>query len=107
VEVRLLLAKDWSLLIRHRGAISKEKFGVWLFEGRTGIPGFCGTTHTFENPSHSLPQGHPFGASETFVPAIATDLSEAYNTTLRLKSIAQVVLPCHGPGYDDRTKRYL
>jgi len=42
-----------------------------------------------------------------FVPAIATDLSEAYNSTLRLKSIAEVMLPCHGPGYDDRTKKYL
>ena len=76
-------------------------------EGRAAIPGFCCTTHTFQNPSDALPQGHPFGAWETFVPSIATDLSESYNSTLRLKSTADIMLPCHGPGYDERTKKYL
>ena len=75
MEVRLLLAKDWSLLIRRRGAISKKKFGIWLFEGRTVIPGFCCTTHTFENPSDSLPQGHPFGAKDLFIDLRMRDLS--------------------------------
>lgn len=76
-------------------------------EKRTVIPGFCCTTHTFQDPAESLPKGHPFGQWETFVPAIATNMSEAYNSTLRLKSIADVMLPCHGPGYDERTKIYL
>ena len=76
-------------------------------EGRAAIPGFCCTTHTFQNPSDALPQGHPFGVWETFVPSIATDLSESYNSTLRLKSMADIMLPCHGPGFDERTKEYL
>lgn len=76
-------------------------------EGRAVIPGFCATTHTFENPVDALPSGHPFAAWETFVPSIATDLLEAYNSTLRLKSIADIMYPCHGPGYDQRTATYL
>jgi N-acyl homoserine lactone hydrolase len=73
-------------------------------EGKTVIPGFCSTFHTFETPSKVLPQGHPFAAWETFVPAIATDLCGTYNSTLRLKNIADVLYPCHGPGFDERTK---
>ncbi|UCB49087.1 MAG: N-acyl homoserine lactonase family protein [Deltaproteobacteria bacterium] len=76
-------------------------------EGRAVIPGFCCTTHTFQNPADTLPEGHPFANWETFVPAIATDLSEAYSSTLRLKTLADIMLPCHGPGYDERTKKFL
>lgn len=71
-------------------------------EGLTVIPGFCCTHHTFEDPKETLPEGHPFAKNwEVFIPAIATDLCEAYNSTLRLKSIADVILPCHGPGFGD------
>jgi len=76
-------------------------------EGRAVIPGFCCTTHTFENPRDALPDGHPFAEWETFVPSIATDLNEAYNSTLRLKTLADIMLPCHGPGYDERTEKFL
>ncbi len=84
-----------------------QSLAVDTKEGKAVIPGFCSTFHTFETPSKVLPQGHPFASWETFVPAIATDLCEAYNSTLRLKSIADVLYPCHGPGFDERTKKYL
>ena len=68
-------------------------------QGTTVIPGFCCTTHTFDDPAKVLPEGHPFAQWEVFTPGIATDLCQAYNSTLRLKSIADVLLPCHGPGF--------
>ncbi len=76
-----------------------QSLAVQTKEGITVIPGFCCTTHTFEEPAKALPPGHPFGHWEVFTPAIATDLCQAYNSTLRIKTIADVLLPCHGPGF--------
>jgi len=66
--------------------------------GRVVIAGFCSTYHTFEDPAQVLGADHPFSHWEVFTPAIATDLGQAYNSTLRVKTIADVLLPCHGPG---------
>jgi len=76
-----------------------QSLAVQTKQGLAVIPGFCCTTHTFEEPIKALPQGHPFARWEVFTPAIATDLCQAYNSTLRIKSIADVLLPCHGPGF--------
>lgn len=76
-----------------------QSLAVQTKDGLAVIPGFCCTTHTFEDPAKALPQGHPFGQWEVFTPAIATDLCQAYNSTLRVKTIADVLLPCHGPGF--------
>ena len=69
-------------------------------EGKAVIPGFCCTFDTFEEPAKVLPEGHPFAHWEVFSPSIATDLNQAYNSTLRMKTIADVLLPCHGNGLD-------
>lgn len=71
-------------------------------EGTAVIPGFCCTYDTFTEPAAVLPKGHPFAHWEVFAPAIATDLCQAYNSTLRLKSLADVLLPCHGPWFDGK-----
>ena len=76
-----------------------QSVAVQTEQGTAVIPGFCCTTHTFENPAEALPEGHPFAQWEVFAPGIATNLCQAYNSTLRLKSIADVLLPCHGPGF--------
>lgn len=65
--------------------------------GKEIIAGFCCTYHTFEKPKDALPEGHPYSHWEVFTPAIATDLNQAYNSTLRVKTMADVILPCHGP----------
>lgn len=74
-----------------------QSVAVQTDQGTTVIPGFCCTAHTFDDPSRALPEGHPFAKWEVFTPGIATNLCQAYNSTLRLKSIADVLLPCHGP----------
>jgi glyoxylase-like metal-dependent hydrolase (beta-lactamase superfamily II) len=77
-----------------------QSLAVQTDEGTAVIPGFCCTFDTFSDPAKVLPKGHPFAQWETFTPAIATDLCQAYNSTLRLKTLADVMLPCHGPWYE-------
>lgn len=81
-----------------------QSVAVKTEEGTAVIPGFCSTYHTFEEPAKALPEGHPFGHWEVFTPSIATDLCQAYNSTLRVKSLADVLLPCHGPGFGEGIK---
>jgi len=76
-------------------------------EGKTVIAGMCSLYQTFEEPKRVLPEGHPFSQWEVFTQSIATDMNQAYYSCLRLKRLADVLLPCHGPGFDVRTKKYL
>lgn len=75
-----------------------QSVAVKTQKGNVVIPGFCCTYHNFDDPASVLPEGHPFAHWEVFSPAIATDLNQAYNSALRLKTVADVLLPCHGPG---------
>lgn len=84
-----------------------QSVAVSTKQGTAIIPGFCCTSHTFQEPAKVLPAGHPFARWEVFTQAIATDISQSYNSVLRVKSMADIILPCHGPGFDDRTKKYL
>ncbi|MBN1103310.1 MAG: N-acyl homoserine lactonase family protein [Deltaproteobacteria bacterium] len=77
-----------------------QSVAVKTDEGTIVIPGFCCTYDTFTEPAKVLPEGHPFSHWEVFTPAIATDLCQAYNSTLRMKTLADIVLPCHGPWYE-------
>ena len=76
-------------------------------EGKTVITGMCSVYQTFEEPAEVLPKDHPFSSWETFVQSIATDINQSYSSCLRLKRMADVLLPCHGPGFDERTKKSL
>jgi len=75
--------------------------------GKTVIAGQCSTYHTFEDPHRLLPQGHPFSHWEVFTQGIATDINESYWSCLRVKKTADIILPCHGPGFQEATKGYL
>ena len=76
-------------------------------QGTAVIPGFCCIHQTFQKPADVLAKGHPFASWEVFSQAIATDINQSYASVLRVKSIADVLFPCHGPGYCDDTKQYL
>lgn len=76
-------------------------------EGKTVIVGQCTIHQTFEDPKTVLPKGHPFSSWEVFSQSIATDINQAYWSNVQVKSMADVLLPCHGPGYHEQTKRYL
>jgi glyoxylase-like metal-dependent hydrolase (beta-lactamase superfamily II) len=70
-------------------------------QGKLVIAGFCCLDCTFDNPEDVLPVGHPFANWETFTPSIAVDMSQAYDSTLKLKKIADIILACHGNGKGD------
>ncbi len=76
-------------------------------EGKTVIVGQCTVHQTFMPPKELLPKGHPFSSWEVFSQSIATDMNQAYWSNAQVKSMADVLLPCHGPGFDERTKKYL
>jgi len=76
-------------------------------KGKTVIAGMCTAYQTFEEPKKVLPKGHPFGQWEAFSQSIATDINQAYWSCIQVKSTADVLLPCHGPGYSEQTKKYL
>jgi N-acyl homoserine lactone hydrolase len=76
-------------------------------EGRTVIAGMCSVYQTFADPKQVLSPGHPFSHWEVFTQSIATDLDQAYDSCLQLKRMADVLLPCHGPGFDEKKKESL
>ncbi len=76
-------------------------------KGKAVIAGFCCVFQTFQEPKKVLPPGHPFASWEVFVPAIATDMNQNYYSTLRLKKLADILYPCHGPGFTEETKKFL
>ncbi len=75
--------------------------------GVSVIAGMCSIHQTFQTPKQVLPKGHPFASWEVFVPSIGTDLNQSYYSTLRLKRMADVLLPCHGPGFTESTKEFV
>jgi len=76
-------------------------------EGKTVIAGMCSIHQTFDNPKEALGAEHPFSRWEIFAPAIATDMNQNYYSVLRVRSLADVLLPCHGPGFCEQTKEYM
>jgi glyoxylase-like metal-dependent hydrolase (beta-lactamase superfamily II) len=76
-------------------------------EGTAVIAGMCSIYQTFQNPREVLGDDHPFGGWEVFTQSIATDMNQSYYSTLRLKNLADVMLPCHGPGFCEATKEYV
>jgi len=76
-------------------------------DGKTVIVGQCSIYQTFGEPRKVLPKGHPFRNWEVFTQSIATDINQAYWSCVRVKRLADKLLPCHGPGFHEKTKKYL
>lgn len=76
-------------------------------EGTAVIAGMCSIYQTFDEPAKVLDKGHPFSSWEVFSQAIATDMNQSYYSVLRLKTLADIIFPCHGPGFCEETKEYL
>jgi len=84
-----------------------QSIAVATSEGTAVIAGMCSIYQTFGSPGKVLGKDHPFGHWEVFSQAIATDMNQSYYSNLRLKTIADVIYPCHGPGFCEATKSYL
>lgn len=83
-----------------------QSIAVETAQGTAVIPGMCCIYQTFEDPAKVLGKDHPFGHWKVFSQAIATDMNQSYDSNLRLKTIADVIYPCHGPGFCEATKTY-
>jgi len=75
-------------------------------KGTAVIAGMCSIYQTFQEPRKVLPAGHPFSSWEICPPSIATDMNANYYSALRVKSLADILLPCHGPGFIEETKEF-
>jgi glyoxylase-like metal-dependent hydrolase (beta-lactamase superfamily II) len=84
-----------------------QSLAIQTAGGTTVIPGMCSIYQTFDTPSEVLGEDHPFSHWEVFSQAIATDMNQSYASNLRLKTIADVMIPCHGPGFCEQTKEYV
>lgn len=72
-------------------------------EGKAVIAGMCSIRQTFEEPKNVLPAHHLFASWEVFVPAIATDMNQNYDSVLRVKKLGDILFPCHGPAFGEET----
>lgn len=84
-----------------------QSISVDTASGCTLIAGMCSVYQTFDSPSSVLPKKHPFRHWEVFTTSIASDLQQAYNSCLQVKRLAETILPCHGPGFNPQTEKYL
>lgn len=84
-----------------------QSLAVQTKRGTAVIPGMCSIYQTFQNPSKVLGENHSFGHWEVFSQAIATDMNQSYWSNYRLKSVADVLYPCHGPGFCDKKRTYV
>lgn len=76
-------------------------------KGIAVIAGMCSIYQTFQTPKEVLPEEHPYASWEVFVPSVGTDMNQSYDSMLRLKRMADVLLPCHGPGFTESTKEFV
>lgn len=75
-----------------------QSVAVKTSKGLAIIVGACTIWETFRTPKDILPAdlAGVFGVWEVFPPTIATDICQAYDTNLRLKKLADILIPCHG-----------
>ncbi|MBM4332460.1 MAG: hypothetical protein FJ117_14795 [Deltaproteobacteria bacterium] len=93
-----------------RQCIAGCPYGTMYFNEVTRKAGKCNlcqsrTEYGIE-PRKVLPPGHPFSSWEICPPAIATDMNANYYSALRVKSLADVLFPSHGPGYIEKTREF-
>jgi glyoxylase-like metal-dependent hydrolase (beta-lactamase superfamily II) len=84
-----------------------QSVAVETAEGTAVIAGFCSIYQTFQKPADVLGAKHPFRSWKAFSQGIATDINQSYSSVLRVKSLADILFPCHGPGFCADTKKYL
>lgn len=98
IEGDLELYPDLDIILTPGHTPGTQSVAVNTKEGLVVIAGFCCLDYTFDNPKDVLPENHPFGTWEVFSPSIATNLLEAYDSSLRLKKMADILLSSHGNG---------
>ena len=73
-------------------------------KGKAVISGCCTTMANFEPPEDVKSSVTPFATYPVIAPGIHTDLFRAYDSALRIKEIADIIIPMHDPVLAARKK---
>jgi len=71
-------------------------------EGKAVISGFCSIAENFYPPEDVKETVTPFASYPVIAPGIHTDLLRAYESVLRVKQIADIIIPMHDPDMAER-----
>jgi len=66
-------------------------------KGKAVISGFCSIMENFTPPEDVKTKISPFASYPVIAPGIHTDLFQAYESVLRVKQIADIIIPMHDP----------
>jgi len=66
-------------------------------KGKAVISGFCSIMENFNPPEDVKTKVSPFASYPVIAPGIHTDLFEAYESVLRVKQVADIIIPLHDP----------
>ncbi len=72
--------------------------------GKAVISGFCSIMENFFPPEDVKTTVTPFATYPVIAPGIHTDLLEAYESVLRIKQIADIIIPMHDPDMAERDR---
>ena len=71
-------------------------------QGKAVISGFCSITENFYPPEDVKTKVTPFASYPVIAPGIHTDLFQAYESVLRVKQVADIIIPMHDPEMAER-----
>jgi glyoxylase-like metal-dependent hydrolase (beta-lactamase superfamily II) len=68
---------------------------VETLKGKAVISGFCSTMENFDPPEDVKIKVSPFATYPVIAPGIHTNLFQAYESALRVKNVADIIIPMH------------
>jgi len=71
-------------------------------KGKAVISGFCSIMENFDPPEDVKTKVSPFASYPVIAPGIHTDLFQAYESVLRVKQAADIIIPLHDPDTAER-----
>ena len=66
-------------------------------KGKAVICGFCSIMENFNPPEDVKTKASPLATYPVIAPGIHTDLFQAYESALRVKQVADIIIPLHDP----------
>jgi len=71
-------------------------------KGKAVISGFCSIMENFNPPEDAKTRISPSASYPVIAPGIHTDLFQAYDSALKVKQVADIIIPSHDPNMAER-----
>ena len=71
-------------------------------KGKAVISGFCSIMENFNPPEDVKTKISPFASYPVIAPGIHTNLFQAYESVLKVKQVADIIIPLHDPDMAER-----